>query len=110
MIYDVTHIEHEIVGETEAGEYKFKFTNTDFNDIILSIGGIEFIEGDDEANMKFDYDIYEGSVPEERSEEFKNLLGDFIIQSIEQGIKNNDLIYTGGVDENRTDNFEQFGV
>lgn len=107
---DITEIEYEIVGHLPNGQNKLKFTNTDFNDIILSIGGIEFIEGDDEANMKFDYDIYEGSVPEERSEEFKNLLGDFIIQSIEQGIKNNDLIYTGGVDENRTDNFEQFGV
>lgn len=106
----MTRIEHDIVGVTESGEYKIKFTNTEFNDIILTIGGIEFIEGDDEANMKFDYDIHEGVVPDGKLDEFRTLMGDFIIQAIEDGIKNNDLVYTGGTDENRTNDPEQPGV
>lgn len=101
---------YEIKGYTDDGQHKIKFTNTKFNDIILSIYGIQFIEEDDHANMKFDYDIHEGTVSDEDAEEFKQLLGDFILQAIEAGIKNNDLVYTGGVDENRTDDSEQFGV
>lgn len=101
---------HEIVGTTDDGQYKIKFTNTNFNDIILSIYGIQFIEEDEHANMKFDYDIHEGTVSDEDAEEFKQLMGDFILQAIVAGIQNNDLVYTGGVDENRTNDFEQFGV
>lgn len=107
---DREEILYEIVGETDDGQYKIKFTNTKFNDIVLSIYGIQFIEGEDEANMKFDYDIHEGNVTDSDFEEFKQLMGDFILQAIEYGIKNNDLVYTGGTDENRTDNPEQFGV
>lgn len=106
----MTRIEHDIVGVTASGEYKIKFTNTEFNDIILTIGGIEFIENDDDANMKFDYDIHEGVVPDDKLDEFRTLMGDFIIQAIEEGIKNNDLVYTGGTDENRTNDPEQSGV
>lgn len=101
---------YEIVGQTDRGDYKIKFTNTKFDDIILSIYGIEFIEEDDQANMRFNYDVHEGTVSNEDAEEFKQLMGDFILQAIEAGIKNNDLVYSGGVDENRTDNPEQFGV
>lgn len=101
---------YELVGTTDSGNYKIKFTNTKFNDIILSIYGIEFIENDDQANMKFDYDIHEGEISDEDAEEFKQLMGDFILQTIQVGLKNNDLVYTGGVDENRTDDPEQFGV
>lgn len=103
-------INYNVVGETEDGQIKINFTDSEFSDIILSIGGIEFIEGDDEANMKFDYNIHEGVVPEDRFEEFRALMGDFIIQAIEEGIKRNDLIYTGGTDENRNNNTEQSDI
>lgn len=106
----ITRIEHDIVGSTEDGQYKIKFTNTDFSDIILSIYGIEFIEGDDNANMKFDYDIHEGTVPEDRMEEFKTLMGDFLVQAITEGLEKNELVYHGGIDENRKDNTEQSGI
>ena len=106
----MSRIDHDVVGATENGQLKIKFTNSGFDDIILSIGGIEFIEGDENANMKFDYDIHEGVVPEDRDEEFRTLMGDFIIQSIEEGLKRNDLIYSGGIDENRTNDTEQSGI
>lgn len=106
----ITRIEHDIVGVTDDGQYKIKFTNTDFSDIILSIGGIEFIEGDDNANMSFNYDIHEGTVPEDRMEEFKTLMGDFLVQAITEGLEKNELVYHGGIDENRTNDTEQSGI
>jgi hypothetical protein len=109
-IVEVTRIEHNIVGVTDAGEYKIKFTNTNFSDIILSIYGVEFIEGDDNANMSFNYDIHEGTVPDDRMEEFKTLMGDFLVQAITEGLEKNELVYHGGIDENRTNDTEQSGI
>lgn len=106
----MNRIEYDVVGTTDAGEYKIKFTNSNFNDIILSIYGIEFIEGDEEANMRFNYDIHEGEVPDNKFEEFRTLMGDFIVQAITEGLERNDLVYHGGVDENRTDNPEQSNI
>ena len=101
---DRSIIEYEIVGvqgnNDEGGQYKIKFTNTEFHDIIVSIYGVSFEEHEDEAIMKFDYDILEGKVADEDAEKFKQLLGDFILQSIEAGLKTNSLVYKGGVDEN----------
>jgi hypothetical protein len=92
-------IDFKIVGEID-GQYKIKFTNTEFDDIIVSIRGVSFEEREDEAVMKFDYDIHEGKVPEEDLIKFKQLLGDFILQGIEAGLKTNSVVYKGGVDEN----------
>lgn len=89
-------INSEIVGVTEAGEYKIKFTNTNFDDIIFSIGKVSFEEKDPPI-LHFDYDIHEGTVPDQNIGEFKRVMGDYIIQSIARGIKDNSLIYSGGV-------------
>ena len=95
-------IEYEIVGlqshNDEGGQYKIKFTNTEFDDIIVCIYGVSFEEHEDEAVMKFDYDILEGKVAESDMGKFKQLLGDFILQGIEAGLKTNSIVYTGGVD------------
>ena len=100
---DRPKIEYEIVGiqsnDDESGQYKIKFTNTEFDDIIVSIYGVSFEEHEDEAIMKFDYDILEGEVANENAEKFKQLLGDFILQCMEEQIKTNSLVYKGGVDE-----------
>ena len=97
-------IEYEIVGvqehNDEGGQYKIKFTNTEFDDIIVSIYGVSFEERENDAVMSFDYDILEGEVANEDAEKFKQLLGDFILQCIEAGLKTNSIVYTGGVDEN----------
>ena len=103
-------IQYELTGDDGNGQYKFKFINEGFDDIELSVYGIEFIENDDNANMKFNYDIHEGTVPTEELEKFEHLVGDFLIQVIEEGIKKHEITYTGGVDENRTDDPEQLGV
>ncbi len=101
---DRPKIEYEIVGlqssDDEGGQYKIKFTNTEFDDIIVCIYGVSFDEREDDAIMKFDYDIIEGEVANEDAGKFKQLLGDFILQCLEEQIKTNSVVYTGGVDEN----------
>lgn len=112
-VYDANPDRDEITfqdcGTAEDGSIKIKFTNTEFNDIIFNIGKVWF-DGEDEAILHFDYDIHEGTVPEDKLDDFRQLLGDFILQAIVRGLEKNDLIYSGGVDENRTDDTEQPGV
>ena len=103
-------INYELVGAREDGQYIFKFIDEGFDDVHLCIYGVEFLEEGDEAHMKFDYDIHEGTIEADKFEEFKTLMGDFLIQAIEEGIKKNEITYTGGVDENRDNDSEQFGV
>ena len=98
-------IKIEDAGTTDDGFMKIKFTNTEFSDIILSITKVWFDEKD-EAILHFDYDIHEGEVPEDKFNDFKQLMGDFILQAIVRGLEKNDLVYGGGVDENRTNDSE----
>lgn len=104
---------YEIVQDDGTdSHFKFKFKDTKFDNVVLSIYGIKFIEDENEtkANMQFEYDVFEGKILDEDVNEFKQLLGDFILQTIEEGLNKNDLVYTGGVDENRTDDIEQSGI
>lgn len=103
---DREEILFEDVGTTDDGFIKIKFTNTEFNDIIFNIGKVWFDE-QDEAILHFDYDLHEGEVPDDKLDEFRQLLGDFILQAIVRGLDKNDLVYGGGVDENRNNDTEQ---
>jgi hypothetical protein len=97
---NATEIQFDIVGVTEDGTNKIKFTNTQFDSIIFTMGKVSFEEVGDEAIMHYEYDIVEHDTelePEQRKE-FDNLVGEYLIQSIERGIKNQDLIYAGGTD------------
>lgn len=87
-------------------EYAIEILEHKFSGITFKYGRVEFIEGEDNLTLKFDYDIIENKhsdtndIPEADKEEFKTALGDLLVQMLQEGVKNNDLIYTGGVDEN----------
>jgi uncharacterized protein YutD len=93
-------INYEVVGHTKDGFEKIKFTNNQFSDIIFSLGRVQFVDGDDgEPRLNFKYDIHmHGSSIDK--DEFEKTIAEFIIQKIEEGLKDNSLVYTGGVDEN----------
>lgn len=93
-------INYQVVGQTDDGLEKIKFTNNEFSDIIFSLGRVKFIEGDDgEPRLSFHYDVYEGDSAIDK-DRFEHTIAEFIIQKIEEGLKDNNLVYTGGVDEN----------
>lgn len=99
-------IEYEEMGVLPDGAMKLKFTNNKFDDIIFTIGSVSFGEGEEEGKLIYDYNVIEHTNPFIR-EELDIQIGDLILQIIETGLKNNDLIYAGGVDENRNQNTEQ---
>lgn len=91
-------ISYQVVGHTEDGLEKINFTNNEFSDIIFSLGRVQFIEVDNEPRLSFEYDVYENSGYDK--DEFEKIIAEFIVQKIEEGLKDNSLVYTGGVDEN----------
>jgi hypothetical protein len=53
---------------------------------------------DGSMNMSFDYVITGGDTPKKLNE-FEQVLGETILQILEEQIAKNEVVYTGGVDE-----------
>lgn len=107
---DLDNIAYETLGVTENGEFKIKFTSGEFCDIIFNVYGVHFEEREDDAVMRWQYDIHEGIVAEDRKKDFEQEIGDWLVQIIQKSLEEHKLIFKGGTDENRTDNTEQSGV
>lgn len=92
-------LKHDIVGYTESGEFKLRFKD-EFPTIVFTLGKVEFIEEGDSVRMKYNYNLLEGKLSDTQKPKFEHLIGDLIVQQMQEGVKKNDLIYTGGVDAN----------
>ena len=94
----------------QDGLQALQLTEGAFEGIIYTYGKVEFEE--DEANdtihLKFDYDIldYADKGLTDKAP-FEKYIGKILEELIHEGVANNDLTYTGGVDENRTKDSEQ---
>ena len=85
------------------GLQAIKLTEQPYEGIIYTYGKVEFVE--DEANdkltIKFDYEVHDWNNKSLGNKEpFESYIGDILQQIIHEGIEENSLTYTGGVDEN----------
>jgi hypothetical protein len=87
----------EPYGQTQ---FAIQLEDHKYSDIRFTIGKISFNEVEDNFTLKYDYDIIENNSTEFDKKEFEHVVGDLIMQMLEEGVQKNDLIYTGGVDEN----------
>lgn len=95
---------HKIKYETEpygTNQYTVEYTEGKFVGVKIVLGGIKFIENKEQDNctLKYDYDIIEGMINDSDKKEFDDYIGDTLMQMLSDGVKNNDLVYMGGVDE-----------
>jgi hypothetical protein len=91
-------MDYEIVGQLPNGAHKLKFTDNEFRDIVFSIGKVSFDEKEGEHIMHYQYDVLEHKDPYEK-DLLDKAVGDLVVHLLEEGIKDNSLVYTGGVDE-----------
>lgn len=98
----MTNEDFEIVGHLPNGAHKINFTCEEFKSIIFTIGKVSFDEKEDGMHMNFQYDVLEHANPLEsyNKELLDKKIGDLVIYLLEEGVKENSLVYTGGVDEN----------
>lgn len=70
-----------------------------FKNATFVYGAVSFTEGGDTATMHYAYDIIDGEIQEEHLADFEAEVGKLLVSLIEYGLKNESLIYKGGVDE-----------
>lgn len=90
------------------GMLAVKLLDNQFEGILVSLGKVAFHEEGDQCRMSFDYDILDDNEQFYTQEELTQYLGDLLIEMIIKGIEKNDLVYTGGVDDNRENNPSEF--
>ena len=78
-----------------------KLLNNQFEGMIIILGRVAFDEEGDLLRMSFDYDVVDDNDAVYTKEELETELGDCIMDMIQEGIEKNDLVYTGGIDDNR---------
>jgi hypothetical protein len=85
----------EPYGQTQ---FAIQLEDHKYSEIRFTIGKVSFNE--DNYTLKYHYDIIENNSIDFDKIEFEQAIGDLIMQMLEEGVQKNDLIYTGGVDEN----------
>jgi len=94
-----------VVENRNTGFDAIKLLEEPFAGIIYSYGRVSFDvdEENDKLTINFDYEILDKASKDFGSmEPFEAYIGDVLQELIHQGIEENSLTYTGGVDENRT--------
>ena len=85
-------------------EYSIELIDHEFSGIKFVLGKVGFVESDDNFTLKFHYDIIENnteySIRDELKQSFEKSVGDLVMQMIDDGLENENLIYYGGKDEN----------
>lgn len=63
--------------------------------IMYRYGRVELVEEEDCLRVRFEYEIDDGSRGDQK---FVQYIGPILSELIEQGVMNNSIVYTGGID------------
>ena len=101
----MTILLHKIRYETEpygTSQYSIEYIDGKYSGIKVVLGAVKLEENPakDNCTLKYNYDIIKGKIEDSDKKEFDNYIGDTLMQMLSDGVKNNDLVYSGGVDEN----------
>ena len=91
------------------GVQALRLTEGPFEGIIYTYGKVSFDENaTDKVALHFEYDIWDNAGKQFTDPApFEKYIGDILVEMIHRGIEDNNLTYTGGVDENRTEDSDE---
>jgi hypothetical protein len=92
--------QYELLDEDSNGNQLIKLTSSEYSGIIYTYGRVRLLEEDDHLRVQFEYDIQENPVEEVDPVKFRNHIGDILIDLLEENLLKNNVVYTGGIDEN----------
>jgi hypothetical protein len=95
---------YELLDEDYNGNQLIKLTCNPYSGIIYTYGRVRLVEEDELLRVQFEYDIQENPVGILEREKFRNYIGDILVELLEENLLKNNVVYTGGTDENRTTN------
>jgi hypothetical protein len=99
-----------VVESKQDGLQAIKLTEGAFEGIIYTYGKVSFDEDEanDKIHLRFEYDVLDyNNKGLTDIKPFESHIGKILEELIHIGIEQNNLTYTGGVDENRTKDSEQ---
>ena len=100
--------QYKLLDEDYMGNQLIELTSKEYSGIIYTYGRVRLLEEDDQLRVQFEFDIHENPVGFVDRNKFRNHIGDILIDLLEENLLKNNVVYTGGTDENRTTNSEQF--
>lgn len=86
---------------TPDGFKHVKLTSGDHEGIIYSYGEVSLAEEGEHLRLKFEYDIHDYA-EREIKDSFITEIGDVLQDIMLEQLSKNEVVYKGGVDENRT--------
>ena len=92
--------QYELLDEDSNGNQLIKLTSSEYSGIIYTYGRVRLLEEDDHLRVQFEYDIQENPVDDVDPGKFRNHIGDILIDLLEENLLKNNVVYTGGTDEN----------
>ena len=92
--------QYELLDEDFDGNQLIKLTSSEYSGIIYTYGRVRLLEEDDQLRVQFEYDIQENPVGVLEPSKFRNHRGDILIELLEENLLKNNVLYTGGIDEN----------
>jgi hypothetical protein len=99
---------YEVQDSTIDGFRLIKLTEGKYSGIIYRYGKVDLLEDKKgTTRLKFEYHIVDNNNYVINYDELHNIMGDILHELIVEGLSKNELIYTGGVDENRTEDFNE---
>lgn len=98
---------YELLDQDWGGNQLIKLTESPYCGIIYSYGRVRLLEEDDLLRVQFEFNIHENPIGDIERNQFKNYIGDILVDLIDKNLINNSLVYTGGIDENRTKDSNQ---
>ncbi len=86
---------------TVDDQYWIELLDDPFEGVRYQYGKVEFVEPEnegDDANLRFDYNIYDQRLVVQLSEDiqFQKTIGDILVGLIEDQLTKNEIVYTGG--------------
>ena len=94
----------KVFANKEGGNDAIMFEEGPYQGVTFSYGKIEFPndgepDGDGQVHMKFEYEILSDISEEYDIKEFEGYIGDYLLDLIAEQISKNEVVYSGGVDE-----------
>ena len=92
--------QYELLDEDSNGNQLINLTSKEYSGIIYTYGRVRLLEEEDQLRVQFEYDIHENPVGVLDQSKFRNHIGDILIDLLEENLLKNNVVYTGGTDEN----------
>lgn len=90
---------YKVTNEQSHGFYIIEIVQGPFKGVKYTYGKVEIHEEHGEGILSFETSVIEGEIDSSLKEEFNKMAGDNLVDIIEEQLRNNEIVYAGGIEE-----------